>query len=91
MSGSAPHPNCTYDWARPWEALAEDAEHPALPESVALRTWWIWLVDNRPFVEGLASVSIAGEGQVPELEMNLPVFWNGIRANARADSFLVGA
>src|SRR6266851_3317204 len=37
----------------------------ALPESVALRTWWVWLVDNRPFLEGLASVSVAGEGQVP--------------------------
>jgi pyrroloquinoline-quinone synthase len=66
MSGSAPHPEL---YIRLGEALGSTRQRMlnirALPESVALRTWWIWLVDNRPFVEGLASVSIAGEGQVP--------------------------
>ncbi len=63
MSGSAPHPEL---YIRLGEALGSTRQRMlnirALPESVALRTWWIWLVDNRPFVEGLASVSIAGEG-----------------------------
>jgi pyrroloquinoline-quinone synthase len=64
MSGRAPHPEL---YIRLGEALGSTRQRMlnirALPESVALRTWWIWLVANRPFVEGLASVSIAGEGR----------------------------
>src|SRR5579875_3910270 len=66
MSGSAPHPEL---YIRLGEALGSTRERmlniQPLPETLALRTWWIWLVEKRPFVEGLASVSVAGEGQVP--------------------------
>ncbi len=66
MSGSAPHPEL---YIRLGEALGSTRETmlhiEPLPESVALRTWWVWMVAHRPFVEGLASVSVAGEGQVP--------------------------
>ena len=66
MSGSAPHPEL---YIRLGTALGSSRETMLnirpLPESVALRTWWIWVVANRPFIEGLAAVSIAGEAQVP--------------------------
>jgi pyrroloquinoline-quinone synthase len=66
MSGSAPHPEL---YIRLGEALGSSRERmlniQPLPETLAMRTWWIWLVDKRPFLEGLASVSVAGEGQVP--------------------------
>ncbi len=66
MSKSAPHPEL---YLRLGCALGSTRETMLnirpLPESVALRTWWIWVVANRPFAEGLAAVSIAGEAQVP--------------------------
>ena len=66
MSKSAPHPEL---YIRLGCALGSTREimlniHP-LPESVALRTYWVWVVAHRPFMEGLAAVSIAGEAQVP--------------------------
>ncbi|MBM4258843.1 MAG: hypothetical protein FJ147_23440 [Deltaproteobacteria bacterium] len=66
MSKSAPHPEL---YIRLGCALGSTREkminiHP-LPESVALRTYWTWVVAHRPFMEGLAAVSIAGEAQVP--------------------------
>ena len=66
MSGSVAHPEL---YIRLGCALGSTREtmlniHP-LPESVALRTWWIWIVANKSFMEGLAAVSVAGEGQVP--------------------------
>jgi pyrroloquinoline-quinone synthase len=66
MSKSAPHPEL---YLRLGCALGSTRETMLtirpLPESVALRTWWIWTVAHRPFTEGLAAVSIAGEAQVP--------------------------
>jgi pyrroloquinoline-quinone synthase len=66
MSGSAPHPEL---YIRLGEALGSTRERMVniqpLPEAVAMRTYWMWLVDHRPFLEGLASVSVAGEAQVP--------------------------
>jgi pyrroloquinoline-quinone synthase len=66
MSGSAPHPEL---YIRLGEALGSTRKRmlniQPLPETLALRTWWIWLVEKGPFVEGLASVSVAGEGQLP--------------------------
>jgi pyrroloquinoline-quinone synthase len=66
MSKSAPHPEL---YLRLGCALGSTRETMRtirpLPESVALRTWWIWTVAHRPFTEGLAAVSIAGEAQVP--------------------------
>jgi len=66
MSGSAPHPEL---YIRLGEAFDRSRQRmlniQALHETLALRTWWIWLVDNRPFLEGLASVSVAGEAQLP--------------------------
>ncbi|MEW6298110.1 MAG: iron-containing redox enzyme family protein [Thermodesulfobacteriota bacterium] len=66
MSKSAPHPEL---YLRLGCALGSTRETMLnirpLPESVALRTWWVWTVAHRPFAEGLAAVSVAGEAQVP--------------------------
>jgi len=66
ISRSAPHPEL---YIRLGCALGSTREtmlniYP-LPEAVALRTYWVWIVAHRPFAEGLAAVSIAGEAQVP--------------------------
>lgn len=66
MSGSAAHPEL---YLRLGTALGSTRETMfnirPLPETMAMRTWWIWVVANRPFIEGLAAVGIAGEAQVP--------------------------
>jgi pyrroloquinoline-quinone synthase len=66
MSGSAPHPEL---YIRLGEALGSTREKmltiAPLAESVALRSYWLWAVEKCPFVEALAAVSVAGEGQVP--------------------------
>lgn len=66
MSGSAPHPEL---YIRLGEALGSTRETmrniQPLPESVALRTYWVWAASNQSFVEGVAAISIAGEAQVP--------------------------
>lgn len=36
-----------------------------LPETAALRHYWEWLGHHRSFVEGLAGIAVAGEGQMP--------------------------
>lgn len=66
MSKSAPHPEL---YIRLGCALGSTRETMLnirpLPETLALRTYWVWVVAHRPFMEGLAAVSIAGEAQVP--------------------------
>ena len=66
MSKSAPHPEL---YIRLGCALGSTREtmrsiYP-LPETLVLRTYWVRVVAHRPFAEGLAAVSIAGEAQIP--------------------------
>ncbi len=66
ISKSAPHPELYIRLGAALGSSRETMQHiRPLPETVALRTWWIWVVAHRPFVEGLAAVSVAGEAQVP--------------------------
>lgn len=66
MSGTAPHPEL---YIRLGEALGSTRDImrniKPLPESLALRTYWVWAVKELPLIEGVAAVSIAGEAQVP--------------------------
>jgi pyrroloquinoline-quinone synthase len=66
MSGTAPHPEL---YLRLGEALGSTRDImrsiKPLPESLALRTYWVWAVKELPLIEGVAAVSIAGEAQVP--------------------------
>ena len=66
ISKSAPHPELYIRLGTALGSSRETMQHiRPLPETVAIRTWWIWVVAQRPFVEGLAAVSVAGEAQVP--------------------------
>jgi pyrroloquinoline-quinone synthase len=66
ISGTAPHPEL---YLRLGEALGSTRDImrtiKPLPESLALRTYWVWAVKELPLIEGVAAVSIAGEAQVP--------------------------
>jgi pyrroloquinoline-quinone synthase len=66
VSHSAPHPEL---YIRLGEALGSSREAmrsvKPIPEALGLRSYWTWIVKERPFVEGVAAISIAGEAQVP--------------------------
>jgi pyrroloquinoline-quinone synthase len=66
VSHSAPHPEL---YLRLGEALGSTRDTmrnlKPLPETLALRSYWTWIVKERPFLEGVAAVSVAGEAQVP--------------------------
>lgn len=66
MSGTAPHPEL---YLRLGEALGSTRDImrtiKPLPESLALRTYWVWAAKELPLIEGVAAISIAGEAQVP--------------------------
>lgn len=66
MSGTAPHPEL---YLRLGEALGSTRDImrtiKPLPESLSLRTYWVWAAKELPLIEGVAAISIAGEAQVP--------------------------
>lgn len=66
ISGTAPHPEL---YIRLGEGLGSTREImrtiKPLPETVALRTYWVWAAKELPLIEGVAAISIAGEAQVP--------------------------
>jgi pyrroloquinoline-quinone synthase len=66
MSKSAPHPEL---YIRLGCALGSTREtmcnvYP-LPETLALRTYWVWIAAHRPFAEGLAALKYCGRGAGP--------------------------
>jgi len=66
MSKSGPHPELSIRLGCVLGSTRETMGNVyPLPETLALRTYWSWIVAHRPFAEGLAAVSIAGEAQVP--------------------------
>jgi pyrroloquinoline-quinone synthase len=65
---TAPHPEL---FIRLGLALGNTRERymdiKPLPETAALRHYWDWLGHQRSFLEGLAGIAVAGEGQMPNM------------------------